>query len=298
MSRCRWGAWGCTAMVVLALTGCSQNGETRAQVTPSPVGAVIPKQADGISYVNAGKLLVLRDGQAEDVTTPGTVQAVGIGVDAGGLVVLDADQPESLRLSWYSSATGKLSEIPFSATTGSLGSVRYLNKPDSLWFSVYGDPDTLLMSATPSDAEAMARALDSGFNGEFDVDSRGETIAYVGNNQNPSTLTVRDGEGESAVPTKLALIFSPEFSADDTMLCFVGGQSPEELSIWILDRGTGALRELTETRGLKPTMPVFAADGAKLAFRGAEDGSLWIVDVASGKPQKLPVIADEGPFGW
>lgn len=301
MSRRTWSAWGTMAMVVLALTGCAQKSDTQTQSsTPNPVGSTLTKEADGISYVDAGKLMVLRGGQVEQVTTPGMVQAVGIGigVDAGGLVVREAPAAKSARLSWYSSVTDKLNELPASGAIGSLGSVRYLSNLDSIWFSVYGDPDTLLKSATPPDAEAMTRALDSRFNGEFDVDSRGETIAYVGTSQNPSTLMLRDGEGESAVPTKLALIFSPEFSVDDTLLCFVGGQSGEDLSIWVFDRGQGELRELSKTRGLKPTAPVFSAEGEKVAFRSAEDGSLWIVDVASGKPQKLPVVADEGPIGW
>lgn len=294
-----WRVWGCVAVASLALLGCaSTTGTKESKPVATGVEAASLADGSGISYVAAGQLMALRDGQAERVATKAPVQALGTGADAGGLVVRDTTSAQPANISWYSPETGKLTDLRQSSEGGSLGSVRFLSKLDSVWFSVFGDPDASLKSATPAGADAQVRALGSSFNGEFDVDSRGETIAFVGAGQNPSTLTLKDGEGESVVPTKLALIFTPDLSADGTTLCFVGGQSAADLSVWVLDRSQGKLRDLSKTRGLKPTVPVFSADGARVAFRGAEDGSLWIVDVASGTPKRLPIVADEGPIGW
>ncbi len=294
-----WRVWACLALVALVLSGCTPKTEDQAPVSDlNPVVSTAPRVADGISFVSEGQLMVIRDAQAEKVATPGKVQAVGTSADAGGLVVRDSAAATSAQVSWFQPGTGKLSELWRSDDAGSLGSVRHLSKADAVWFSVFGDPKTVLKSATPSGSEAMVRALDSSFNGEFDVDALGDAIAYVSETQNPSVLTLRDSEGESAVPTGLGLIFSPDLSADSESLCFVGGQSATDLSVWVFDRGQGELRELDQTRGLGPTVPVFSADGANVAFRSAKDGALWIVDVASGKPQKLPFTADEGPIGW
>jgi len=283
----------------LSVGGCVSSPESPAPVPAgNEVATSVPTAAEGLAYVAEGKLMVIRSGKAEQASDVGTVQAVGTGADGGGLLVRDKPGQSSADVSWYLPGPDELTKLWRSDDAGSLGPVRYLDQADSVWFSVFGDPETVLKSASPPSSEAMVRALDSSFNGEFDIDSRGEVVAYVGNAQNPSVLMVADAEGESAVPTKLGLIFSPDLAAEGAGLCFVGGQTSEDLALWVFDREQGELRELTETRKLTPTVPVFSADGANVAFRSANDGSLWIVDVASGKPQKLPLVADEGPISW
>ena len=294
-----WLTYVSAVLLACALSGCTSTTESP---TPEPadteVGSSVPTAAEGLAFVADGQLMVIRNGKAERTDTPGTVQAVGTGANGGGLLVRDKPRESSADVSWYLPGAGELTKLRRFDDAGTLGLIRYLNQADAVWFTVFGDPNTVLMSASPPSSEAMIRALGSSFNGEFDVDSRGELIAYVGNTQSPSVLMLADGEGESAVPTKLDLIFSPDLSPQGTELCFAGGQSSEDLSVWVFDREQGELRELTDTRKLTPTVPVFSADGANVAFRSADDGSLWIVDVASGKPQKLPFVADEGPIGW
>ncbi len=294
-----WLAGMSAAVVLCTAIGCTPNAENPSP-TPADttIATSVPAAAEGLTFVADGQLMVIRDGKAEKTAVAGTVQAVGTGADRGGLLVRDNPGEASADVSWYQPGSDKVTKLWRSDDAGSLGPVRYLSQAESVWFSVFGDPDTVLKSASPPSSEAMIRALDSSFNGEFDIDSRGEIIAYVGNAQNPSVLMVADGEGESAVPTKLGLIFSPDLSTEGTTLCFVGGQTSEDMSIWILDREQGQLRELTETREQAPTVPVFSADGASVAFRSAGDGHLWIVDVESGRPQKLPFVADEGPISW
>jgi len=295
----RWRLWVSIALAASALVGCASGTADRpSEPTDNEVVTAVPESADGISFVRDGRLMVIQAGQAKPVPTSDPVQAVGMGADAGGLVFRDAPGEASAQVSWYLPGSDKPSGLWVSDDAGSLGSVRYLRDADTVWFSTFGDPKTQLKVATPPSSEAMIRELDSSFNGEFDVDERGELIAYVGNAQNPSVLMVADAEGESAVPTELGLIFSPDLTPDGTMLCFVGGQSAEDMSIWVFDREQGEVRELTQTRGLKPTVPVFSADRANVAFRSADDGSLWIADLAGGKPQKLPFMADEGPISW
>ena len=299
MSGRFWFTCMSAAVMLCAATGCTPKAEGPSP-TPADtkVATSVPAAAEGLAFVAGKQLMVIRDGKAEKANAPGTVQAVGTGADGGGLLVRDKPGESSADVSWYLPGPDELTKLWRSDDAGSLGPVRYLNQADSVWFSVFGDPKTVLKSATPPSSEAMIRALDSSFNGDFDIDSRGEILVYVANTQNPSALIVADGEGESAVPTKLGLIFSPDLSAQGTELCFVGGQSSEDLSVWVFDREQGALRELAETQKQTPTVPVFSADGANVAFRSADDGSLWIVDVESGKPQKLPFVADEGPISW
>lgn len=299
MSVRRWHLLASVALVACALSGCSSGAADQPSApADNKVTSTVPKAAEGISFVRDGQLTVIRAGKAEQVSVPGPVQAVGVGADAGGLVFRDSPGEARAQVSWYQSGSDNPQKLWVSEDAGSLGSVRYLRDADAVWFSSFGDPDTQLKLATPPSSEAMIKALDSSFNGEFDVDGRGEIVAYVGNSQNPSVLMVADAEGESAVPTKLGLIFSPDLTADGAKLCFVGGQSADALSIWIFDREQGELRELAQTRGLAPTVPVLSADGTSVAFRAADNGSLWLVDVAGGKPQKLPFVADEGPIGW
>jgi len=299
MSKRPWRVCACMALVALALSGCApKTGGLPPVPAENQAVSAVPKVAEGISFVVEGQLMVIRGSKAEKVAAAGQVQAVGTGADAGGLVVRDSAPATSAQVSWFQPGSGKFTELWRSEEAGSLGAVRCMGKPDAVWFSVFGDPKTVLKSATPPGSEAMIRALDSSFNGEFDVDALGDAIVYVSETQNPSVLTLRDSEGESAVPTELALIFSPDLAADGESLCFIGGQSATDLSVWVFDRGQGELSELAQTRGLGPTVPVFSADGVNVAFRSAEDGALWVVDVAGGKPQKLPFTADEGPIGW
>ncbi len=301
MSGRPWPVCVSAALIACALvgTGCAPKAETPS---PTPAGTAVsttvPEAAEGLVFVADGRLMVIRDGKAETSEVEGIVQAVGVSADGSGLLVRDKPGESSADVSWYLPESDEFTKLWRSDDAGSLGHVRYLRKADSVWFSVFGDPGTLLKSASPPSSEAMIRALDSSFNGEFDIDSRGEIIAYVLNAQNPSVLMVADAEGESAVPTKLGLIFSPDLAGEGAALCFVGGQTPEDLAVWVFDREQGELRELAGTRKLTPTVPVFSADGSSIAFRSADDGSLWIVDVASGKPQKLPYVADEGPISW
>lgn len=302
MSGRPWLACLSAALIACALSGPGCTTPKTESPSPAPayteVATSMPEAAEGLAFVVGGRLMVIRDGKSEKATVRGTVQAVGTVADGGGLLIRDQPGDASAEVSRYEPASDKMTKLWRSEDAGSLGSVRYLSQAESVWFSVFGDPETVLKSATPPSSEAMVRALDSSFNGDFDIDSRGEITAYVGNAQNPSVLMVVDAKGESAVPTKLGLIFSPDLSAQGTELCFVGGQPSEDLSVWIFDREQGALRELAETRQLTPTVPVFSADGANIAFRSAGDGSLWIVDVSSGTPQKLPFVADEGPISW
>lgn len=294
-----WRQWVCVALITGALTGCASSAaDTPTEPVKDQVASQAPKSADGILFVSDGQLMVIQAGKAEAVSLPGPVQAIGTGADVGGMVLRDSPGQASAQVSWFRPGSDKPTALWTAKDAGSLGTVRYLRGADAAWFSTFGDPKTQLKVATPPSGEAMIRALDSSFNGEFDVDERGEIVAYVGNAQNPSVLMVADAEGESAVPTKLDLIFSPDLSADGATLCFVGGQSASDLSLWIFDREQGVLRELTQTRGLKPTVPVLSTDGARVAFRSADDGAIWIADLAGGKPQKLPFVADEGPLGW
>ena len=281
------------------LVGCSSGtAASKPQPQSEATATQVPAAAEGISFVQDGSLRVVRNGRAEAVPAADKVQAVGRGSDAGGIVVMGASGSSNGQIGWYQPSAAKILPLWRTEERGNLGSVRYLKGADSVWFSVYGDPKALLKSAAPPSGSPVIRKLDSGFSGEFDVDAKGEGIVFVGASQLPSTITLRDAEGESLLPVKLGLIFSPDFSADGTKLCFVGGQKASDLSIWVYDIQSGESAQLTRTRDLGPTVPVFSADGTKVAFRSSKDGSLWITDVSDGQPVKLPFTADEGPIGW
>lgn len=298
--RRNWGVvlgW-IVAMCVLQ-AGCS-SGTTVAEPpakSAEPAATAVPS-ADGITFVKGGVLQVVADGKLVPVPAAQTVRAVGRGADSGGVVVEDTSGSSAGQLAWYAPGEAKPTLLWRSKEAGNLGTVRYLKNRDSVWFSVFGDPDAVLKSAAPPSGDQLLRALDPGFNGEFDVDASGEAIAYVGKGQEPSTLWFRDAEGSTALPVKVALVFSPDLSSDASRVCFVGGLKASELSVWVYDLDGGKPTELKQTRGLAPTEPVFSADGSRIVFRSGTDGTLWVVDAKQGTSVKLPFVADEGPVGW
>jgi hypothetical protein len=296
--QCRIVAGGGLVLALL-LGGCSSPAKVApAEQTSSVATATVPASAEGISFVRDGELQFIRKGRAETVQTDGTVQAVGRASDTGGIVVIGDSGGSAGKVTWYASAAAKPIELWKASEPGTLGTVRYLKGTNSMWLSEYGDPEAVLKSATPPSGEQLIHEMDASFGGEFDADAKGESFVFVGKNQDPSTISIRDAEGSGALPVDLALIFSPDLSANGQKVCFVGGMKAGDLSVWTYDLATGKPAEVVKTRGLGPTAPVFSADAKRVAFRSAKDGALWVVDLKSGVPTKLPFIADEGPIGW
>jgi len=295
--QCRIVAGGGLVLALL-LTGCSSPEKVApAKQTSSVTTAAAPASAEGISFVHDGTVQFIRKGKAETVKTDGPVQAVGRSADAGGIVVIGSGSSAS-KVTWWASASAKPIELWKAGDSGSLGTIQYLKGTNSMWLSEYGDPEAVLKSATPPSGEQLIHEMDASFGGEFDVDAQGENFVFVGKNQDPSTISIRDAEGSGALPVELALIFSPDLSANGQKVCFVGGKKAGDLTVWTYDLATGKPAEVVKTRGLGPTVPVFSADAKRIAFRSAKDGALWVVDLKSGAPTKLPFIADEGPIGW
>lgn len=92
--------------------------------------------------------------------------------------------------------------------------------------------------------------------------------------------------------------YHPRFSPDGTQLAFVSGRSGHR-AIWIADRDSHELRQLTELTELITGFPRWSPDGKQLAFHTSapnEERVIYTISAAGGTPKRLGNACCPG--GW
>jgi len=293
--------WALVCVFGLGLVvGCAPTGPPRVGAV-IPTSERLPQEANGIAFVRDGGAFVIRDGAAVEVVADGATKlAVGYSADGRNLLVTEERGSRRVVLMVAGSDEGSETVVLDTREGSALGTVRVATNPDVVFYSVFGDPSTSLMKVKlTSTAPPSVVPLDGSFSGEFDVAASGRSIVYTSEGQNPATVVIREGNKERTVVAGLATAFTPAFSRDGTHVSFTGAErTGAELSVWVVKSGSDKPEVVAGTEGLKPTSPVSSPDGTSIAFRGGEDGSIWIVPAAGGAPQRVAVNADEAPIAW
>ena len=282
------------------MAGCAPRIPTRPAVSSQAPGT-LPKTADGIAFIRGGEAFVIRGGAEREVLTDGSKKvAVSYSADRKNLLVAEELGVRRVVVLVPVDRQGPTSVVLDSDAGSSLGTVRVAGSPELVYFSVYGDSASRLsVSGIAKGSDVSAVPLGNAFSGEFDVDVAGDSLVYTGSGQNPATLILRTGSSERLLVAGLATAFTPAFSRDGARICFTGGErAGSEISVWVVDTDSDKPRVIAGTSSLTPASPVFSPAGDRIAVRGGEDGAIWVVPVAGGRPQRLDVNCDDAPIAW
>lgn len=97
------------------------------------------------------------------------------------------------------------------------------------------------------------------------------------------------GMEDDAKPQRLtndsAMALQPCLSADGKLLVFASNRATQVFHVWLLDRESGSLRQLTSGQG--EVAPALSPDGKTLIYRRVEAPGLWKVSTAGGAAEKF-----------
>lgn len=140
---------------------------------------------------------------------------------------------------------------------------------------------------------------------EFDVTPDGATVVTTRTSsaedlreRRHELIAIDASSGEERVlASDDAWYWTPACSPDGRQVVCVREEDtrPENLTVWLVDLGSGEGRDLTPDLDLWPTSPVWAADGSAVFFTADQDGHtpVFRLDLGDGRVTRL---AHEGAF--
>lgn len=301
MRGARWAIVVVGLAIAVGAVGCTTNKTTTGRGGTSPDSAVAPLP-DGLAFIKDGAALVVRGGKPVEVL-PGDKQQSAVVYDAEGEGLLVTENSgisrRTVRL-----VKGARTETLLETDDGSnFGDVRFASALRKGFYIINGQPGASFHRLAPAPGwratgEMPVRLPKSAALG-FDLAADGSTLVYATDTAEPTQLLVLDGLRARFSIAQLAYAFTPSFSRDATKVCLTGIKSAgDPVTIWTLDVGSRTLTEVPGTAQYRPTNPVFSPDGTRIAFRNADDGSVWIVPASGGTAEKLPLTVDDAALDW
>ena len=298
------------AVVAAILTGCAGSAhpptgsigiasERGGSSSASSASAVAdPVRTEGLAFVSAGQVWRVDGGVARRLTqSPETKRSLAYSPDRSQLLFVSGDGMKADIMS-LPLGSGSLNLLHATGESSLVGAVRRNPATGEVLYTYYGDPYTLIRRVAENGTKLPPVRTAVHTNGDFDVASDGRLV-YTSFDQAPARVSVRGARGEHPLSLKLALATEPSFSADGKRVVLSGASSPTgPRSVWVVELASGESTQLRSTMGLEPQTPVFSPDGSRVAFRNARDGSLWLVPILSGAPERLGLPASDGAIAW